>query len=94
MHSAGYVHCDVKPDNIVCTREGHATLIDFGLSHKYVESSGEHMEFIQAPKFKGTYHFCSKNALERVRQTRRDDLESLFYTLMRLCNVKMPWIPG
>ena len=73
--------------------DGHVSLIDFGLSHKYLDSKGQHIPYGKAPHFKGTYHFCAKNTLEKVRQTRRDDLESLFYTLMRLCNVKMPWVP-
>ena len=73
--------------------DGHATLIDFGLSHKFMDKRGHHIPYEKAPNFKGTYHFCSKNTLERIRQTRRDDMESLFYTLMRLCNVQMPWVP-
>lgn len=30
IHDKGYIHCDVKLENIVCNRKG-ATLIDFGL---------------------------------------------------------------
>ena len=93
MHAVGFVHCDIKPDNIMCTKSGRATLIDFGLAHKFVDAKGQHIPYMQASHFKGTYNFCSKNTLEKVKQTRRDDLEALFYTIMRLCNVKMPWIP-
>ena len=93
LHAAGYVHCDLKPDNVMVRVDGHATLIDFGLSHKYIDKRGQHIPFEKVGNFKGTYHFCSKNTLERIRQTRRDDMESLFYTIMRLCNVQMPWVP-
>lgn len=40
LHSAGYVHCDIKPDNIMCSKDGRATLIDFGLSHKFINAKG------------------------------------------------------
>ncbi|WP_197453643.1 serine/threonine protein kinase [Caulifigura coniformis] len=32
-HERGVFHADLKPDNILASREGHFKLIDFGLSH-------------------------------------------------------------
>lgn len=50
LHSLGYVHCDIKPDNIMFgqvkkrkngnedkTQELKATLIDFGLAHSIID---------------------------------------------------------
>lgn len=34
MHRAGWVHSDIKPDNIVVRPDGRPMIIDFGLAHK------------------------------------------------------------
>ena len=33
MHSQGFAHCDIKPDNIMLDEHGQPYLIDFGLAH-------------------------------------------------------------
>jgi len=34
LHSVGWLHGDVKPENVVVSSNGHATLIDLGLARK------------------------------------------------------------
>lgn len=38
MHSMGYIHNDVKPQNVIVANTGIATIIDFGLTEKYLDS--------------------------------------------------------
>ena len=72
---------------------GNLFLIDFGLAHRFLDSNGNHVSFKRVRRFKGTWYFCSKNTMQMVLQSRRDDVESMFYTLMYLIDVRMAWVP-
>lgn len=34
LHQLGYVHRDIKPDNVLIARSGHIKLVDFGSASK------------------------------------------------------------
>lgn len=42
IHSLGYIHRDIKPDNFLMDTQNHLKvyLIDFGLAKKYIDESG------------------------------------------------------
>ena len=66
-------------------------LIDYALAHRFRQEDGKHIPEQNTRHFKGTWLYCSRNTLLKMRQTRRDDLESLLYMVMRLVHVRLPW---
>ncbi|KAL4387907.1 hypothetical protein GQ457_09G006320 [Hibiscus cannabinus] len=97
MHSKGYVHGDVKPENFllgpVGTHEKKLFLVDLGLAIRWQDSStGLHAEYDQRPDvFRGTVRYASAHAHLGRTCSRRDDLESLAYTLVFLLKGRLPW---
>lgn len=90
MHRLGFVHMDLKPDNIMI---GHGRgdvlhLIDFGLSRHYM-IMGHHLPPKES-SLRGTARYCSIHA-HRGLQSRRADLESLGHVLMYLAVGRLPW---
>ncbi len=72
-HQHGVIHCDLKPDNILVTKEGDLKLLDFGVAHLYSMATAE-----QAPRSHAlTPEYASpqrhKDPLPRVS----DDIYSL-----------------
>lgn len=98
MHSRGYVHGDVKPENFLLGPPGTPDekklfLVDLGLATRWRDNStGAHVEYDQRPDvFRGTVRYASVHAhLGRIG-SRRDDLESLAYTLIFLLRGRLPW---
>lgn len=97
MHSRGYIHGDVKPENFLLGLRGTPDekklfLLDLGLATKWREHSGQHVEYDQRPdNFRGTVRYASVHAHLGRTPSRRDDLESLAYTLVFLLGGRLPW---
>ncbi len=68
-------------------------LIDFGLSCSYLEGgfSSKHYKIKTNLSFVGTLRYASLNSHKGIRQSRRDDLESMIYILIYFLKGKLPW---
>jgi serine/threonine protein kinase len=92
VHEHHFIHRDIKPENFVIDDDNNVYLIDFGLAFKYRSPKTlEHIAYSENVKFRGTARFASRMAQLDVRQSRRDDLESLGYTLVYLLKGSLPW---
>ncbi|CAA6672940.1 unnamed protein product [Spirodela intermedia] len=98
LHQKGFVHGDVKPENLLLGKPGSSGekklfLIDFGLASMWRDSlSGQHVRLCQQPdNFRGTTRYASVHAHLGLTASRRDDLESLAYTLIFLIKGRLPW---
>lgn len=94
IHDVGIIHRDIKPENFVAGLNNNKNLlylIDFGLSKLY-KKNNEHIPYSDNKEMIGTAKFVSINIHKGITPTRRDDLESIIYVLIYLCNGSLPWL--
>ena len=95
IHNKNIIHRDIKPENFLIGINNNKNilyLIDYGLSKKYKNKKGFHIPYIEGKKLIGTIKYISINTLLGIEQSRRDDLESLSYTIIYLLKGNLPWI--
>jgi len=93
VHGKGILHRDIKPANFVISRgdKGRGIyILDFGLSVMYRRDDGSHVRYRKGCRRCGTARYSSVNTHNRIRQSRRDDLEAVGYVLLLFLR-NLPW---
>jgi len=86
LHSAGFIHRDIKPDHFMYGKENPSLLylIDVGFCKRYTDDFGNHIAERRGLSPTGTLAFVSLNVEKGIEPSRRDDLESMVYVLHSL----------
>jgi len=90
LHTQGWVHRDVKPDNFLFSDEtSELKLIDFALARKTVSGIGK--LFSMRSKTQGTASYMSPEQIQGLPPEPSSDIYSLGCTFFELLTTKLPF---
>jgi serine/threonine protein kinase len=91
LHKAGFLHGDIKSDNIRLVEEGHAILIDLGFAHR----PGENAHLLKRGYVLGTVDYLAPELCAFDEETETcSDLFSFGVTLFEILTGQLPYPHG
>ncbi|HEY5228561.1 MAG TPA: serine/threonine-protein kinase [Opitutaceae bacterium] len=89
MHGRGFIHRDLKPDNVMVCRDGRLCLMDFGLAAEIDEGRG----FLAglAPLF-GTPEYMAPEQVANKRNDERTDVYCVGVILYEMLTGQLPFV--
>ena len=93
FHSTGYIHRDIKPQNVCARFKGNSPLLllDYGVSKLFIDANRQHIEARDHAAAVGSPLYSSPNTADHLELSRRDDLYSLAYSILDLIGAQLPW---
>ena len=89
LHSKGWIHRDLKPDNLLVNDEGKVKLIDFAIAQKAKRGLGRLLG--GKNKVAGTRSYMSPAQIRAESLDARSDIYSFGCLLFELCSGKLPY---
>ncbi len=91
LHRRGFVHGDVKPDNVRLVDDGTAILVDLGFAHRV----GENAALREQGYILGTANYLAPELCNQEPDAdQRSDLFSLGVMLFEMLTGQLPYPPG
>ncbi len=89
LNKAGWVHCDIKPDNFLVKDDGMLKLIDFSISQKPKTKLAALLDF--SKKVKGTRSYMSPEQIRNQSLDERSDVYSLGCVIFEMLAGRAPY---
>ncbi|KAL3617698.1 hypothetical protein CASFOL_038019 [Castilleja foliolosa] len=94
IHGIGYVHCDLKPDNILIVNDAkkngfRAKIGDFGLAKRAKQGKKRNLE---KAYWRGTPMYLSPEAVIESEQESPSDMWALGCIVLEMLTGKPPWV--
>jgi serine/threonine protein kinase len=89
MHDKGWVHRDVKPENILVNKSGEVRLVDFALAKRLTSGLGR--LFSKQPPREGTHSYIAPEVILRQPPAISSDIYSLGITCYELACGRQPF---
>jgi serine/threonine-protein kinase len=87
FEATGMIHADVKPENILVSAAGHATLIDFG----FVQTPAEASQWATRPLAGTLAYIAPEMVTSALAAGPRSDIYSLGVTMYEMITGRRPW---